>query len=1494
MNIYPKLQMNLHPKDAENLSLVNALNIKLANDESCITNEESIIENIFISNTLKEFYGSNNYTIISIIPCNVELVIISIDNTKSDKAQIFRYREATTTNEESMKCVYGNDDNNYLNYHGGKIKGTFTYNVENSLIIAIAEYDVDNIKIPLRTINLGNYDNETIFNDKKVPDKLLSIAPEVYIPSMKNLEYVKGNTYKGWYYLFIRFKINSIDYTQWYNFGFPIYVDTIEQFNITKYCFRQTYSNIESQNIANKVMYPTDANDGFCVGASDYFSNETDIANETFKIDISFNENDLTYKYYQIGLVCSSKSYTKTFKTSDIKLDTIEKEFILNKEILTEASIEEFITDNFNYYNVKNIINYQNRLYISNYEENNANDKINDNILNAIKISLNHKALISNSFTTNQTIATAEIETVATDIGTEDPYIETKIKKEIYTNNQYDTKNDSIDASLFFNIDENTIVSINGDAINYSEEPSQLTYKALEDVPIKNVKIVSGLLDLKNDTVAYPSDINLLVDQSGTKYKFNSNSTIRFDKTIAFTINKYFIDRGINYINPNKSFNNRKSNTTLIPGEVYNFFIHFVDKYGHATNGYRLNNNIIWKAKDYEDIEIAPISFSYLEKTYYAALPIDTNVLHYNNGELELNTNNIKIYTKVNLDDIQNPKLEYPITNDKQNIYIDYFKHFFNNFVNKKYIDLKWYQLNTGYISNLMNDNNVSNKFNPVFFPYINNNNDRLFKIPIIPNKSNIINIFNINVENVNLPKGYIGWFISYEKFEPLKRVTGVLTRNDFKTQIEFNKASGVNKKVDLNNVNNEKSDSMYFYSGQFDIKDNIKLDYNLMKIDGINVFDSVDVFNFHYLQRSFYYKFCYDYNKPQLDNIYENRYAPNIYPMTDYKLSVADSIIDGREGVGTALKLKDSYMLFPNTINPNVANVIEKSILYKITLYNITRNIYMSKNKTLIRCTNIIYDKKLSDKDVISNGVITYDGCIIYEHSGLNFNEANNIAYRTWNNTKYYPSDVDGKNSYEVNTPFMAYMQYPCIDDHFYESKCFKNKPGNRVFYVKQDKEHLENTNENNKFATGCIITPANTIDVFQNKQDSFDKFNPKTYTNYREDLISIDEFNKTIRRSNVIKDESRINNWRTFSIEGYKNITENKGIITNLIGVGTMFLVHTEHSLFVFNTNNSLETKDKSIQLYQPDAFDVNYQEVFTSSLGFGGLQDDKSFIVDQFGYIFYNNDFHRFYNFDNGQLKIIDDDIIQWLDKYNPYNVRFANDKFNNRILIKMNYKVNNIEKYAIISYNYNSKQFISLHSYYFDDAYNTKAKLYLKCDDEFHTNCSLHQFVQDGSSYGSFDNVKNNLRINTTTNSKIGIIINQAYDDIKYLEHISYKLNKFVNPAEIDYTYSPVEGTIIPYSADLLKIYNNQVNTGELDILIDKEEDKNIFNNYKKPYWELGNWNYNYLRNNISNYNKYGDGFDMSRLYGNYFVIEFTFSNKDNLKVEFEGLDYKLIK
>lgn len=63
-------------------------------------------------------------------------------------------------------------------------------------------------------------------------------------------------------------------------------------------------------------------------------------------------------------------------------------------------------------------------------------------------------------------------------------------------------------------------------------------------------------------------------------------------------------------------------------------------------------------------------------------------------------------------------------------------------------------------------------------------------------------------------------------------------------------------------------------------------------------------------------------------------------------------------------------------------------------------------------------------------------------------------------------------------------------------------------------------------------------------------------------------------------------------FPLEGYKDITGNKGIITNIISVGMTFLVHTYHSLFKFDRKNTLQTADKEVQLVLPNIFDLDYK--------------------------------------------------------------------------------------------------------------------------------------------------------------------------------------------------------------------------------------------------------------------------------------------------------------
>lgn len=1478
MNINTKLNLNKHPKDNLNLSFVNALNVKVSQDESCITNEECISENKFISNYLTTYYGGDvRYKIIGIIPCNNELVIVVQPANNLTVADIFRYREGDANVVEGMYCAYGGiGSSNRLKYSGGKINGAFTYNVENSLIISIAEHSVTDVKIPLRTVNLGNYDDSTIYNDKNLSDDLLSISPKIRLPEINNLKYAAGSAYKGWYYMFIRYKINSVDYTQWYSIGFPIYVDTLEQFQIIKYCYnRDTRFN---QTGPGGIALPNKPSDGYGAGASDYFSNNSDIAKETFKVDIAF-DSDIKYSKYQIGLVCASKSYIKPFRTADIYIDknykvvgnTKVQEYYLDNKSLIEYDAGELIIDNYNYFNVKKVINYKNKLYISNYLENSGNNRdIPQSIVDAITVSLN--------------------KTWFKDYGL--VYDTSIINKDANYANQYESQNmTSIPLHKYLGVPENTFISVT-DSTTVKQDKANHFFIMSESLP--NYAYIQHRQE--NWMGGYIAT-NFGKDSAKDVIITIPNKTTSVEVIVKFNTRGNVLNGGARYYNVETSFNNRKQKSTLIPGELYNFFIHYVDEYGHATNGYKINNNIIWSTEDEPTTEIIPVPFVVkvggVDTTYYAAVLLDSNVAiyDYTNGGYDINVGDMRFYKDISAYG-NVPKLLNRVDAGEVATCQQYIKEYFSSYADQKFENYKWYQVSFGPKGSTFN-------------LFVNNNGDRLFRVPFTESFNvgmdgfyndatgytyyNTHTIFNAAFSNVEIPKDYVGYYISYEKYEPTQRATGILTRNDFRSQDWINAGASVNRIT----ANSAKANHMMFYSSSYDISDSIKLDYNIFRVEGVNVYKRDDIPVWDFMQRNNNFNFMHDCNKPQEEP--HGTGTIKTYAMPEYKIAVANSAADNRMGMGTGLSIQDSYNMFPSYVPTSaVSNLIN---LYRVTILNTSRNIYMSNNKQLVRLTDVKYRQHgYSENAKYSTGVIStgyngrhsFDGVIVYENAGIKFNTTDNKITKITNDGEYYLSEVPegSPHVYQNDIPFFAYMQFPVCSDIFFESKSYKASPKGIVYLVK--------TEGNKKFyASGVMVTPSDSIDLFENRQGSSDQFNTKTYVNYREDLVSVEEFNKTVRRSNVIQDESRANGWRKFPIEAYKNITENKGRITNLIGIGTVLLVHTEHSLFMFNTDNTLKTEGKDIQLTQPDAFEIDYKEVLTSDLGYGGLQDSESFTLDQFGYIFYSTDVNRFYHFDNNQLDTIDEDILQWLAKYKPYNVRFANDKFNHRLIIKMDYTIDGVDKTTLISYNYNVKNFISQHSYYFDKAYSTKVGLYMQCDNNVNGG-SLHNFKSNVSEFGEFDNIKDNVGVPTVNPSKISVIINNEFKEIKFLEFISYKLTKYVDDTNIDFTHLPVEEYKVPYSGDIVKVYNNETNTGDLDITVDDEVNKNVFANFDKPYWELGVWNYSYLRNNISKFPTGPTDDQMTRIFGNYFIVEFTFNNQDKRKVEFEELSYNISK
>lgn len=1478
MNITPKLSLNKHPKDCDPLSLVNATNVKVTNDLTLISNEEDLKRNEIIYNTLNNEFGGSEYTIIGIIPCNDEIIIFASGQATST---IARYNEK----ENKCKIIY----NGGLLNNISKIKGTFTYNVNNDLIIAVSLYNI-NTDEPLRIFNLGKF-NDINIDSKQFESTVSSIIPEVKLPSIESHYYVKGSCYKGWTYLYIRFKINKTDYTQWYNFGYPIFVDDIYRQQIFRYCF---YQYRTGRNNAETDLYNVDdvdghsavPMDGFGTGCYDGFSNNSEISNTTFAINLNFNSFN-NFSQYQLGFVCASKAYTKAFITNDINIS--DTNYIFNPKYLSEGSITEFITAYYNYYNVKNIINYKNRLYISNYKEQTLNKKIDQSIIDSVSISLKvNTTNFAFSSTNKDIISTLKQIVVLTekrkDVRSGQEQLKTPKQYFLDINSISDIINQSIPFNKILNVDDsiNLIVKITKEETTTNKVIAIDTINIIKD-PSDN-STLPGYCKIKigedvYDSIEYCFETD--VDSNGNHTNFKifdaTNYIISFQKKCIDTIS---------------SFNDRLKESTLIPGEVYSFYIHYIDKYGHATNGYRIGNKTYLTTNTGDG--------------YFIPIKIHLPVQNLTEGYIAVNEKytlkefkdllnadgNLNIYS---FNKYTNKLISSGSAADKKevkNYLLSLYGDLFADSITK-YDDIK--------IANIFNSGSVNGVSTGNFGVYINENNERLFKIPEEEYYSTYEGIVNYKYGlqvTVKIPEDYIGYFISYEKFESTKKVTGFLTNKDAReiSAIEYNIGEGATFK---NYENNKVSSDMYLYSSTFDIKDSLSTDYNFIRIkakstkyckyndsgnitvttEGNNGFIA-EISKSDILYRNSSINYAYDLNKSLINY---TAIQDKIYPIDNYKLVVADSVKDDRGGLSTAIKLKNIEQLFISDDKYRVNT-------YIASLYNYHNKLYINKEKTLIRIGNINYASGTISTIIENgfNGVYTYDGVIIYNGNGIIFNSENNNLYNIRGKLSKTIPDNSNKNIglsvldeisekvFHLNIPFLNYIQFPVIDTYYYESKYFNNNPQNVIFYIMKPDEQDADAKG---YWPGLIVEPKNSIDLFSNSQGSQDDFIPTVYNNYRDDLLNITQFDKTIRRSNVIQDESAVNAWRQFPTEGYKNINENKGIITNLVGIGVYLLVHTEHSLFMFNGDATLQTKDKSLQLLQPDAFDTNYVEVFTSDLGFGGLQDDLSFVIDQFGYIFYNNDFTRFYKFDNGQLSLIDQDIYLYLQDNKPTNVRFGNDKFNKRLLISLKLSNNTVKT---LSYNYELGNFISFHDYNFIQGYNTESKLYLVSGNDLYN--TIYNFT-DTKSYGTYES----LSISKTYPSSISIILNEDYDVIKFLEFIKYNVRK-VSKSNSLVSISPVKESMQPYAGDILEIFSEFTNTGEIDINVDTT---NKFNRYFKPWFELGNWNFNYFRNKISTYA--GNGSDkLTRIYGNYIVIKFTFDNKDKVCIEFENLNGSVSK
>ena len=410
-------------------------------------------------------------------------------------------------------------------------------------------------------------------------------------------------------------------------------------------------------------------------------------------------------------------------------------------------------------------------------------------------------------------------------------------------------------------------------------------------------------------------------------------------------------------------------------------------------------------------------------------------------------------------------------------------------------------------------------------------------------------------------------------------------------------------------------------------------------------------------------------------------------------------------------------------TIHPNVSfGVLPKgNVGDKIVVYNDNKDVYNKAVKTLYRVTDNNYETGYSkDNYKYTPGFYNQDKIITYDKEII-ANPTASFVLNT-NSQKLNGYTISMNNSY-------SYNKYPT-----------------NAYSIKQDYNEgaVSLTNEEGK-ALGVyynkVLSPDRLRDFLELKE-CYKSAPLKSYTNYSKDYI--DSFDKTIRRSDVISDESLVNGFKNFDVEQYKIITENKGSITNIVGIGLYMLVHTQYSLFVFDRTPKLTQKS---QLEVPDVFEIDYQEVLPSNEGFGGLARKEESILSKHGYIWFDSVNKVIFKFENGKAEILSANINNLIKSLDIDYVVFGEDLKTNRLLIciwlnqTIDGNPHKNQYYITLSYNFNLNDYISLHDYAFTANYRTYNNSYFF--NEKVDRARLYEFDESETDYKNLASVNNVL-------------------------------------------------------------------------------------------------------------------------------------------------------
>lgn len=584
MLVKGKLNLNRHPSEVTNGDWTDAVNVIVSEDnvvqnEPAFVNDEDFVNAINNSNI---FTDEEDYDIINVIDCNEELVIFCrVDN---NDVRLLRYKENTKTIENTGVII---------DYHNGKFTNDFQY-INNKLVITFSEYDGDE-DIVLKVIDFDSNVNNEIAKYQN---------PEVIIPKVYNF-YKTGYTYKGWYFVFIRYKIKNNNYTKWYNTNHSSLVDECVD----------TVLIDDKNGILKKYI-------------KSKFSTTLDICNITN--EYMFDNLDKRYSSYQIGFIIKTKDYTKYFKTEDININN--NIFLVNNKNIIE--FDNTILDNYNdYYNINSLNFYKNKTYIANYKEKNI--KLDDLKDITINLTINKQISISRDSQITNTIWNTD-------------------------NGSYILNRDTYGWYYCIEGAENTIMSW-CKVINSNNKLLNVTGAFFTNLPYYYYN--------SNNKKVKISDYNRIINYYPEKHKYcifeNNNTPIYVDKLFIDSINSggfivqtiidgkltaapgspflvaYHTFKGnIIYRNDGEDNNITEGDNNQIlnyvgffPNQYYNFFIHFVDKFGNYTDGINITKlNLNTDNITLDETKILLEGFDTIGQGVYPPLTFNTIINKYPTG----------------------------------------------------------------------------------------------------------------------------------------------------------------------------------------------------------------------------------------------------------------------------------------------------------------------------------------------------------------------------------------------------------------------------------------------------------------------------------------------------------------------------------------------------------------------------------------------------------------------------------------------------------------------------------------------------------------------------------------------------------------------------------------------------------------------------------------------------------------------------------------------